>query len=80
MEKNEMINKTIFDFNPTKEEIKHYACSMSYERYISVFNLNDRLADILDMLYARKDERYKEYLALVDDETRNDFNRLILHT
>ena len=53
---------------------------MSRERYISFFNLNDKLEDILDMLYARKDERYKEYLALVDDESRNDFNRLILHT
>ena len=79
MEKNDMINKTIFDFNPTKEEIKQYACGMSRERYISFFNLNDKLEDILDMLYARKDERYKEYLALVDDESRNDFNRLILH-
>lgn len=72
--------ETIFDFNPSKKEMEQYACGMTLEQYVSIFERNSRLEDILDMLYARKDVRYKKYLMLVDNESRNDFNRLILHT
>lgn len=79
MEKNEMINKTIFDFNPTKEEIEDYACNMSRERYVQFFSVGTRILHLLYMLHSRNDERYKHFLELVDDEDRFDFCRLILH-
>lgn len=74
--------ETIFDFNPTKEEIERFACNRSKEDYIRYYYdyPYDILNDIIDLLYFRGDERYKHYLKLTDDASRNDFNRLILHT
>ena len=72
--------ETIFDFNPTKKEIDYYASGMSKAEYESFWNANGMYKHLLYMLYARKDDRYKHYLALVEDSDRNDFNRLILHT
>ena len=74
-----MINKTIFDFNPTKEEIEDYACGMSRERYVQFFSVGTRILHLLDMLHSRNDDRYKHFLELVDGEDRFDFCRLILH-
>lgn len=72
--------ETIFDFNPTPKEINYYACGMSKAEYESFWGTNGKYKDLLYMLYARKDVRYKHYLSLVEDSDRNDFNRLILHT
>lgn len=71
--------ETIFDFNPTPKEINYYASGMNKVEYESFWNVNGKYKHLLYMLYARKDDRYKRYLALVEDSDRNDFNRLILH-
>lgn len=54
---------TIYDFNPTKKELKLYVGHLTKEEYLSIFARTKESAyeDIVNLLHRRGDQRYKIY-------------------
>lgn len=54
---------TIYDFNPTKKELKYLIGNMSKEDYLRIFAQTQESSyqDIAELLHRRKDPRYKIY-------------------
>lgn len=54
---------TIYDFNPTKKELKYFNGNLKKEDYLRIFAQTKESAyeDIAELLHRRGDPRYKIY-------------------
>ena len=71
--------ETIFDFNPTQQEIERLSFGLSKEEYERRMPAEVKILDIANMLYDRKDDRYKKYADTIPENSKADFYRSISH-
>ena len=72
--------ETIFDFNPTQEELREITL-IPKEEYLRISNNDTRARGLAMLFYLRKDKRMmnKYFKRIQDVNMRNSFKRTISH-
>lgn len=71
--------ETIFDFNPSQEEIKRYGAGIPREKYAIILSPDSLNASIAYMLHARGDKRCELYAQKLPNEMKAEYYRTINH-
>ncbi|MBQ1667907.1 MAG: hypothetical protein II063_08040 [Prevotella sp.] len=73
--------ETIFDYNPTKEELRRLGRQIPKDKYESIVSDNSRYRDLAALFHIRgKEWKMRKYINKVTNiDMRNSFFRTIYH-